>query len=56
MDDIWLCPHCKKGKVVFVPALEPWHPDQMQCEHCDSTYVLDDDELQQKYTEPSEST
>ena len=32
------CPLCKVGEVVIVEADEPWHPEHLQCDDCDSTF------------------
>jgi len=32
------CPHCNEGRLDLVTADEPYHPVQLQCDKCDSTY------------------
>lgn len=32
------CPFCKEGTL----DLEPWHPEQYQCDKCDSTFCVHD--------------
>lgn len=41
-----VCPYCKNGKLVFVKSCEPYTVPHLQCENCDSTYIIsgDDDE------------
>ncbi len=44
------CPHCIKhkfdtiGTICLVEEDFPWTIDHLQCDYCDSTYILEDEE------------
>ena len=41
MNDIRLCPHCKKGLLEGVLGTKPYTMSHLQCYRCDSTYTFD---------------
>lgn len=34
------CPNCNVGKLILIPADEPWNDEHYQCDTCDSTYCI----------------
>lgn len=34
-----VCPSCG-GRIVLISEVEPWHPEQLQCEKCDGTWCI----------------
>lgn len=40
-----ICPYCNEGKLKYIPENEPWNMEHLQCEKCDSTYNLLEENL-----------
>ena len=37
------CPHCKKGRLIFINEAFPYATNHLQCDKCDSTFNLEDE-------------
>ena len=46
-----ICPHCHKGILELVLENYPWTTDHLQCNVCDSTYNLEDENNKQYFNE-----
>ncbi len=40
-----LCPHCKKGNLIYVYANHPYNDEHLICKECDSTYNIEYNQL-----------
>jgi uncharacterized protein YbaR (Trm112 family) len=43
------CPHCGSFTLSYIEADEPWNDEHWQCARCDSTYPIDEFDMETPY-------